>query len=744
MKKLTYFIALLALLSFKANAQDLYDIDNVTVIELTFWEPYWDDTLDAYYANDVGQRLLASCTVNGVAYDSVGVKYKGNSTYNATNAKNPLNVKLDYIKGNQDYQGWYTLKLSNGKNDPSFVREVLSYEIARKYMEAPLSNYAKVYVNGNFHGVYSSSESINKKFVEERFYSNKNNTLFKCNPVYGSGSPSLTYLGADSSLYFNSYELASDFGWTDLVSYINDLNNNFGSVESTWDMDRAIWMIAFDNVLVSLDSYIGPLKQNYYLCKDDNGRFNSIVWDMNESLGGFEMIGGGGPPGPSSITSLQQLSPLLRMGDNTYPLVNNMLSNARYQKMYMAHFRTITEENFTNGWYHARADSLQDIISADVSADPNAFYTTTQFTNNVTSQITGQGGAYGITQLMDGRLTYLQSNAEYIKVGPAISNITNGTVVPNSTVDFTADISNANYAYLGYRNSKADIFVKTEMFDDGAHNDGAAGDGTYGVSVPVGVSDIQYYIYAENNNAGKFSPVRAEYEFYTLAVAGDVVINELSASNATIMADQNGEFDDWIEFYNNTGNPIVLDGYYLSDDALDLTKWTFPAGTTINANDFLIVWADNDTLQTGLHANFKLSASGESLYFSNPSISLVDETTFGAQLTDITWGRYPNGTGAFTIMNPTFNAVNSNTPVSVAEVNLEQHEELVIYPNPANGIVTFSNSSAEDFAIYNLLGDMIYQTRVLSATQSLDISNWPAGIYIVKTPTQSKKFIVSK
>ena len=84
------------------------------------------------------------------------------------------------------------------------------------------------------------------------------------------------------------------------------------------------------------------------------------------------------------------------------------------------------------------------------------------------------------------------------------------------------------------------------------HNDGAAGDRTYGISINVGASNVQYYFYADNNDAGIFSPQRAEHEYHELAVAGDVVINEFSASNSTIQADQDGEYDDWIELYNNT------------------------------------------------------------------------------------------------------------------------------------------------------------------------------------------------
>jgi spore coat protein CotH len=137
-------ILLLVILSiYQISAQDLYDIDNITLVELVFEESNWNNILVQNKLNDKGERLLATATINGTRFDSVGVRYKGNSTFRPNYPKNPLNIKLDFII-NQDYNGFETLKLSSGSHDPSFVREVLSYEIARKYMVAPHSNYAKV------------------------------------------------------------------------------------------------------------------------------------------------------------------------------------------------------------------------------------------------------------------------------------------------------------------------------------------------------------------------------------------------------------------------------------------------------------------------------------------------------------------------------------------------------------------------------------------------------------------------
>lgn len=263
------------------------------------------------------------------------------------------------------------------------------------------------------------------------------------------------------------------------------------------------------------------------------------------------------------------------------------------------------------------------------------------------------------------------------------------------------------------------------------HNDGAAGDRTYGISINVGASNVQYYFYADNNDAGIFSPQRAEHEYHELAVAGDVVINEFSASNSTIQADQDGEYDDWIELYNNTSNAIDLSGYYLSDNGGNQTKWSFPNGTTINANDYLIVWADNDITQAGLHANFKLSASGEALYLSNASGSLVDEIVFPVQTTDITYGRYPNGTGAFTSMPSTYDAENSLT------TGTDEQEEILnlvkIYPNPVQDyfVVEFDSNEKLLLVVYNSIGQNIYQETIVNETM-INTSNWSKGVYFVK------------
>ncbi|MEI6047868.1 MAG: lamin tail domain-containing protein [Bacteroidota bacterium] len=138
----------------------------------------------------------------------------------------------------------------------------------------------------------------------------------------------------------------------------------------------------------------------------------------------------------------------------------------------------------------------------------------------------------------------------------------------------------------------------------------------------------------------------------------DIVINELMAINNSIAADQNGEYDDWIELFNKTSATIDISGYYLTDSKNNLSKWQMPVGTSIVGNGYLIVWADKDTTQTGLHTNFKLSSLGERVIFLNPHLAIVDQVEYPAQTLQLSYSRVPDGTGPFVWQIPTFSSSN--------------------------------------------------------------------------------------
>jgi hypothetical protein len=127
-----------------------------------------------------------------------------------------------------------------------------------------------------------------------------------------------------------------------------------------------------------------------------------------------------------------------------------------------------------------------------------------------------------------------------------------------------------------------------------------------------------------------------------------VVINEIMASNATSFADPQGDFDDWIELYNAGDTPVDVGGMYLTDDPAEPTKWQIPLGrsnaTTIAPHGYLIVWADGEAGDAGLHASFRLDAGGEAVYlFDHDGLTQIDAVVFDDQTVDVSYGRYPDG-----------------------------------------------------------------------------------------------------
>ena len=144
-----------------------------------------------------------------------------------------------------------------------------------------------------------------------------------------------------------------------------------------------------------------------------------------------------------------------------------------------------------------------------------------------------------------------------------------------------------------------------------------------------------------------------------------VVINELMADNDNIIADPQGDYDDWLELYNLTDSSVMLTGLYLSDKEDNPTKWAFPENTQLPANGYLVVWLDEDhddeNAMEGLHANFKLSKNGETVILVGTDAHgnrVLDSVTFEAQETDTAYGRLPDGTGDFQVVRATPGAQN--------------------------------------------------------------------------------------
>jgi hypothetical protein len=143
----------------------------------------------------------------------------------------------------------------------------------------------------------------------------------------------------------------------------------------------------------------------------------------------------------------------------------------------------------------------------------------------------------------------------------------------------------------------------------------------------------------------------------------NLVINEFMADNDNTNADPDFEqFSDWIEIYNRGDGPVDMSGMYLTDDLSEPTQWQIPAPTTLESRKFLIFWADNeDVVDSALHTNFKLGASGEEIgLYASDGDTPIDTLGFSEQNTDISYGRFPDGSNTWkTFETPTQGASNN-------------------------------------------------------------------------------------
>ena len=133
-------------------------------------------------------------------------------------------------------------------------------------------------------------------------------------------------------------------------------------------------------------------------------------------------------------------------------------------------------------------------------------------------------------------------------------------------------------------------------------------------------------------------------------------LNEIMSSNSGTKADADGDYEDWIEIFYSGSEPVNLHGFGLSDDYDSPYKWVFPE-VEISPGEFLLIWAsgkDRRDPSEELHTGFRISSAGEEVILTSPHGKRLDELSPVRIPTDVSIGRYPDGTGEwYYFRNPT-------------------------------------------------------------------------------------------
>lgn len=513
-----------------ASAQsDFYDLGTIPEIKISFEKENWRYLLDSLRYNGEG-LLEGTVAVGDEKLEGAGVRYRSGVGFTPGNKRNGLFINVGFTQSGQKLNGYSSIDLSSAIRDPSLLREVLAYDIVGSYVPTPKANFAKVFINEEYYGLFVNIEPLETPFFERNFAA-KGGSYFLSNPEYieqepdGCNSRIYASLGLDNGVpcLKNHFDGSQGADWGALARLVETLNNDLNRIEQILDVDKTLWMLAFNNVIVNLNSYSGQYSPNYYLYMGNDGRFVPIVTQLNLAFGSFKNTGIGSDLG---IRQMIQLDPLLHANNPAMPLISKLLSNELYRKQYLSHMATILNDHFKGDAFEKKATQLQQDILSPLMEDVNKYYPTSDFLKSKKEIIGKKSRIPGLVDFMSKRAQALKMNSAFTIRPPAIENV--GVVKRErfssqrvSSFQVQAKIGKfAKNVYVYYRFKEGAAFKMMAMQDDGKSADEAANDDIYGAEIapPSSGKTIEYYIFAENAKSVNYSPAHYTKERHTASL----------------------------------------------------------------------------------------------------------------------------------------------------------------------------------------------------------------------------------
>lgn len=397
-----------ALLAQLPVAHPLFDYDAVHDIYLFFDAPNWYEQLRANFEGiDDPIYMEATFVWNEITMERVGVRFKGNSSYRTyPGTKKSFKIKTnEFVKGRR-INNVDTINLHNAFKDPSYVREKIYYELARAAgLKAPRTNYAALYVNGEYWGLYFLTEDVDGEFLQNHIGAKEDGNLYKGDP-----RGTLEWRGPDATPYRNEYEKDNNEDaddWSDLIGFIDVLNRTPREqlkerLDAMLDIDSALTLLALDNLTANLDSYIGSGHNYYVYHRKSDGKFMFIPWDPNEAYGNFNM--------GLIINDLQRLPlqwlprPMPAPGQPApppnavvpRPLAQRMWEVPEYRTAYLQKVQELVTGPAEPELVLGRMRALRDFVRPYVERETRSMFTVQQFDRAYTeNQRTGGPGQPG-------------------------------------------------------------------------------------------------------------------------------------------------------------------------------------------------------------------------------------------------------------------------------------------------------------------------------------------------------------
>ena len=296
--KILVAAALLLVLGGTASAQTANDLFNGEVLQrldLDLNSLDWTKLKQDFQSN---QYYPADLTWNGQTVRNAGIRSRG--TGSRSGVKPGLRIVFDHYSTDQAFLGLKSLVLRNHTQDPSFTHEnAAMWFYARMGIPAPRVSHARLYVKGQYVGLYSVVEEIDKKFLA-RIYGSIGDDVQNDGYLYEYNwidEWRAAYLGSGLDAYKSRFSAKTHESKSDedlyrpietLVRLINDTPTaNLQSVlADIFDLDAFVRYIAVQNFLSENDGFLGNWGiNNFYLYRLENQNKHVLIeWDASETF----------------------------------------------------------------------------------------------------------------------------------------------------------------------------------------------------------------------------------------------------------------------------------------------------------------------------------------------------------------------------------------------------------------------------------------------------------------------------
>lgn len=702
----------------------LYDDSEVAVIHITVGQEdlewmYLDENLESDSLHPAVfhfQNAYINETV-----DDIGFRLRGNTS--RYSAKKSFKVSFNTFVPGREFYGVDKMNLNGEHNDPSIIRSKLCWDLFGLIDEkASRAAHTAVYINGIYFGLYISIEHIDDEFLDKNYIDDSGN-LWKC--LYPAD---LVYKGGDPDLYKEefwgrrAYDLKTNEDQDDYteLAYLIDVINNTpdntfaDSLEAILNVTEVLKYFAMNNLVGGWDDY-WFLMNNYYLYHEPSQDiFRWIPYDYDNTFGidWFDI----------DWVNIDPYT-FATIDEGLRPLVERIMNNDQYRNLYTHFLQFYNQHVYDLNHWEERIDSLKDMITPWAETDwfrtLDYRFTVEDFHNSFSSDgYSNQHVKRGLKEFITLKNQILPSQLSYLASPP---NVYGASVLPHQPQpDDTIHVHASAFSSVGIDSVYAQLTL----------NDGAT------INIPLAHNPIDGSPRVEDYDrySGLISPLgegaSADLQFIGVDVNGHTAVyprsgfiaiqtpgssttasrlNELMAKNDNTIADDFGEYDDWVEIHNNSDETQLLDGLYLTDKPDNLTRWQFPDNNLIlEPDEFIVIWCDNDPEQGPLHTNFKLDADGEFVALvEEDGVTVIDSISFGPQTADISYGRVDDGDIWAILDVPSPGASNLSAFVNKTPV-IPKALQLNVYPNPLNPAALIQYNLTKDvpvrLIIYNLLG----------------------------------------